>query len=1476
MARIYISSTYSDLKDCREKVYRALKQMDHDVVAMEYYVATDMRPLDKCLHDVGNSDIYVGIFAWRYGFIPEEDNPDQKSITELEYRHACECKIPTLIFILDKDASWPLTFVDRGEESKRIDTLRAELAKRKTVSFFKDCENLATLVSNAVTNKVREREKEKVDAAGGWLEKHLDRTENLFISHMSGMDRLSAEKATARYVELLVEKKSKPDEERAAARPLSEYVVQRGTKRVVLGDGGTGKTTSLLRLAFDAARKARLDLTAPIPIYTKLNFFDTKETAFDKLIDIIAASTGLHRDRVLSLWQDDTRPILFLMDGFNEVGSDFQSSCALALEALIQRPQHLIVITSRPTSQVQPLIERCKIDELRFVQLNDDQLEDFLTRHGVAHLFQQMESELKDLVRNPFLLWALAQSCAGLAKSELPRNKGELYRNLIDRYLFETHEAQKEPSPTEYNYERVKKPVLASIALRMIEEGVTRTVQDKQLLRDVHKQLTEIRADHEGLIDVRPHEFMPDPPSAKGILDEAVLNGVLRRVGDTVEFMHQSVQDYFGAVGMLDWKTDEILKLAPRASLRRSLDRTDGFDAIIMLAGLKKDSRELLNALIGHNLLLAAHGIAAASTAPRTIREALLDQVKTMLRRQNRERRKLACECLGAVRIQSEEFQRELINRALFDKDYYVRDAATSSLALTKTPFALNYVVNVGLNDAHDKKVMKQVQELLFKIDLDASIELLFDEWRKPEIIEARRRRTEILLTPQSWHKQQVSNRLCLIRLDAIRRGDKEASESAKEALARLTDWQQLYQEEMSVFPLASEITKVVEEMERLENLAPSMSLPELIENLNQPNYVAGIIATEIGKRGTKECIEPLIEALYQQHIPRNIAPIVQSLETLDRVKATEILKKDLHSSDVEKQTRAAVGLGLMGDFELITLVERALRMENAAFRGAAAQVLGRCGSDEAVAALADAAKSENDEFVALEILYALSRPKSKRANEVFLYLFLRRHSLASLDRFSRAGEELGSQLERAILQTTGTSEVIERLQEAARDDDSLVRANAITSLGSFDDTRFDIASSLREALDDPDGIVRVAAFSEIVKRTSEIGDLIRLLKEALKDDDPQVRAIALDELAEREIDGAHAVLIESALSDSDSHVREVAAIKLRASLEATINRLSQVLQQDDMDRRVAAIKTLRTLGQNFSIADIRGEALDEGKKELISNLLAHGLEDPNESVRLEALKSLGSIGYFKPVARVEELLLEMAWRDESVNVRQEAAQQLQYMDGGTNVLFKPIFDFINDRDEFPRLIKLIGENEPFLPNDGYLYMVRGSIYEELQNFDKAHDDYERALELNYDTAWLRTRCAMVCSSLGRNEEAVKAALKAVEFEPCNANAHLSLGWHTYKTGDYEKSIEESRIALGLDPSAAMAAFNLGLACVAARRLEDAGAAYEQALEICRNTEDSNGTIEAALKDIDELLIAKPELMPDADQFRSKLSSVLT
>tara|TARA_Y100000588_G_scaffold330024_1_gene366651 strand:- start:337 stop:531 length:195 start_codon:yes stop_codon:yes gene_type:complete len=37
---------------------------------MEDYVSDSAIPLEKVLEDIDSCDAYVGIFAWRYGFIP--------------------------------------------------------------------------------------------------------------------------------------------------------------------------------------------------------------------------------------------------------------------------------------------------------------------------------------------------------------------------------------------------------------------------------------------------------------------------------------------------------------------------------------------------------------------------------------------------------------------------------------------------------------------------------------------------------------------------------------------------------------------------------------------------------------------------------------------------------------------------------------------------------------------------------------------------------------------------------------------------------------------------------------------------------------------------------------------------------------------------------------------------------------------------------------------------------------------------------------------------------------------------------------------------------------------------------------------------------------------------------------------------------------------------------------------------------------
>jgi hypothetical protein len=163
--KIYISATYRDLVNHRQAVGTVLRRMGHQVVGMEDYVAEGLRPLHRCLQDVAGCDVYVGIFAWRYGSIPTATGADgvelpagttlgETSVTEFEFRQAIAQKKPTLVFVLDPDAEWPSNQVDAiagdAVRAQAVARLRNEVSQDYLVSYFRTPEDLAGLVSAAV------------------------------------------------------------------------------------------------------------------------------------------------------------------------------------------------------------------------------------------------------------------------------------------------------------------------------------------------------------------------------------------------------------------------------------------------------------------------------------------------------------------------------------------------------------------------------------------------------------------------------------------------------------------------------------------------------------------------------------------------------------------------------------------------------------------------------------------------------------------------------------------------------------------------------------------------------------------------------------------------------------------------------------------------------------------------------------------------------------------------------------------------------------------------------------------------------------------------------------------------------------------------------------------------------------------------------------------------------------------------------
>jgi hypothetical protein len=146
MARVYISSTFKDLKEQRSAAREAVLSLNHMPIGMETYSASRLRPIEFCLKDVRGCQIYLGIFAWRYGEIEKKYG---KSFTHLEYEQAVRSGLPCLIFLLHEEAEWVTSRCD--SDKARITQFRQQLAENHLPAHFRTTDDLKYKVIHALT-----------------------------------------------------------------------------------------------------------------------------------------------------------------------------------------------------------------------------------------------------------------------------------------------------------------------------------------------------------------------------------------------------------------------------------------------------------------------------------------------------------------------------------------------------------------------------------------------------------------------------------------------------------------------------------------------------------------------------------------------------------------------------------------------------------------------------------------------------------------------------------------------------------------------------------------------------------------------------------------------------------------------------------------------------------------------------------------------------------------------------------------------------------------------------------------------------------------------------------------------------------------------------------------------------------------------------------------------------------------------------
>jgi hypothetical protein len=135
--KVYISSTYRDLKEHRKQVIdffgkKTIKE-NFDLLSMEGYVADDIEPAMECINDVKDCHIFILIIANRYGFIPPKDNPNENSVTEIEYNTALEDPQKTILAFFADETDPQFTPDNDADEALRTKKKNKLLAFKNKV-----------------------------------------------------------------------------------------------------------------------------------------------------------------------------------------------------------------------------------------------------------------------------------------------------------------------------------------------------------------------------------------------------------------------------------------------------------------------------------------------------------------------------------------------------------------------------------------------------------------------------------------------------------------------------------------------------------------------------------------------------------------------------------------------------------------------------------------------------------------------------------------------------------------------------------------------------------------------------------------------------------------------------------------------------------------------------------------------------------------------------------------------------------------------------------------------------------------------------------------------------------------------------------------------------------------------------------------------------------------------------------------------
>ena len=449
----------------------------------------------------------------------------------------------------------------------------------------------------------------------------------------------------------------------AAAHDVSRHAlssIREATERyprfTLIGPLGAGKTTTLQRLALEAAR-ARLAAPhqAPLPLLLNLATWE----ADTPLADFLRANWLFEDDQFRSLQHGRTH---LYLDGLNEMGAAGAAKAA-ELRAWLHGPQapERVIVTCRShdyggaLALDLPIVHAEAMDDARVRQFVIGQLGEALgerfLRSLEARAGEPAARQLGHLAHNPFLLQTMLTVHSAAPSGELPRNRGALLAKLVSA-LWGREATQQTPG---WCAQEEMTVAFSRLAFAMIDGDMPQEVPATTAI--------------EHLVDAR---LLPVGHGAQ----------LLEARAGRVRFRHQLIQEYFAARGL------EAVGLPTRlrypewnAEGERAPSKWD--DIVIALCGIVTQADPIVLTIATVDPLLAETCIQSGIAISEAARSATIAALQELLESDVSAARLSAAQALG--RLADEESIQPLL-ASLRDRDWEVRRTASVALQRIHQP----------------------------------------------------------------------------------------------------------------------------------------------------------------------------------------------------------------------------------------------------------------------------------------------------------------------------------------------------------------------------------------------------------------------------------------------------------------------------------------------------------------------------------------------------------------------------------------------------------------------------------------------------------------------------------------------------------------------------------------------------------------------------------------------------------------------